>query len=505
MRTSLIALGFALVACGRSEHPPAAAGTAAPSARRGADLLALRAPRSGGRVSVLAFPQLDSVVWTSTGKAPALERFLGFDDAAGVVLAEASSGAVVRIDLRLGNVTPDEAPKLHALASADGSAAFGVASDGRIIRLTPAGTWAFKPPAPPRTLMPQPDGQLLVLADRKDGAVVWSVRPPDSTIADSAVLPTVVRATSTAVGDRVYFASGSSLLALRVRTLEAAPDVHLPGSAAAVVTSPSGDRVYIAPDSLAQLIVLDRFAGKIETTIALPAPATQLRIDPFGRVVLARLSGDSVAVVGVGTDRVRGVVRSVWRADLPTVAPNGMIAAAQGNDVVILTADSLHLKRTITGGAKDLWRFLAWNGFRPRAAGLDEPVTFPEDTVVPHDSASSFAPSAEDSARAVDSARRASAAKAATTEAPAPAAPPKDTLPHTPQFTVQFAALRTDSAARIVMKAIKVTGATPHVVPSSHDGVVTYRVVVGPFATRDEAERIARTAGMSYWVYEGAP
>jgi cell division protein FtsN len=35
--------------------------------------------------------------------------------------------------------------------------------------------------------------------------------------------------------------------------------------------------------------------------------------------------------------------------------------------------------------------------------------------------------------------------------------------------------------------------------------VITYRVVIGPFPSREEAERIARTAGMSYWIYEGAP
>jgi cell division protein FtsN len=35
--------------------------------------------------------------------------------------------------------------------------------------------------------------------------------------------------------------------------------------------------------------------------------------------------------------------------------------------------------------------------------------------------------------------------------------------------------------------------------------VTIYRVVIGPFSTREEAERIARTSGKSYWVYEGAP
>ena len=115
MRTSLIALGLALAACGRSERPTAAAGTTAAQSRRGPDLLVLRAPRAGGIVRVFAYPaaRLRSS-GARTKKVPALERILGFDDAAGIVLAEAAPGIAVRIDLRLGTVTPDEAPRLRA-------------------------------------------------------------------------------------------------------------------------------------------------------------------------------------------------------------------------------------------------------------------------------------------------------------------------------------------------------------------------------------------------------
>jgi len=492
VRTSLIALGLALAACGRSERPPAAAGTTTVRIRRGPDLLVLRTPRAGGTVRVFAYPQLDSLVWSSAQRAPALERILGFDEAAGTVLAEAPPGVAVRIDLRLGTITPDEAPRLRALTTADGSAAFGVAPDGRIVRVTPSGDWAFKPPAPPRDILPQPDGQLLVLADRPGGAVLWSVRPPDSAITETANLPPITRAIRTPVGDRVYFTAGDQLLAFRVRTLEALPTVTLPHAAAAVVTTPSGDRVYVGFDSLPQLLVLDRYTGKIAATIPLPAPAVALRMDPLGRLIIVRSAGDSAFLVAVGTDRVVGVVKGAWRPDLPAVAPNGWVAVASGNDVVFLSVDSLRVTRTVFGGARDLWTFLAWNGFRPRAAELDEPVTFPEDTIVPRDSIAPFA--------GIDSAHPAP-------DSAAPIAPPpaRDSAPRGPQFTVQFAALRSDSAARQAIRAIHVTGAEPRVVPNAHDGVITYRVVIGPFATREEAERVARTAGLSYWIYEGAP
>ena len=86
-----MALGLALAACGRTERVPPAAGVPA-SARRGPDLLVLRAPRSGGPVRVFAYPRLDSLVWTSTAKAPPLDRILGFDDAAGTVLVGIGQG-----------------------------------------------------------------------------------------------------------------------------------------------------------------------------------------------------------------------------------------------------------------------------------------------------------------------------------------------------------------------------------------------------------------------------
>jgi cell division septation protein DedD len=80
-----------------------------------------------------------------------------------------------------------------------------------------------------------------------------------------------------------------------------------------------------------------------------------------------------------------------------------------------------------------------------------------------------------------------------------------DSAPKLGGFTVQFAALRAQDAAGEVLKEVHVSGATPRLVATTRDGVTIYRVVIGPFPTREEAERVARTSGKSYWVYEGAP
>jgi ABC-type amino acid transport substrate-binding protein len=72
-------------------------------------------------------------------------------------------------------------------------------------------------------------------------------------------------------------------------------------------------------------------------------------------------------------------------------------------------------------------------------------------------------------------------------------------------FVVQFAAVRTAAAAEAQAAAIRVEGRQARVISTETDGVPIYRVVLGPFATREEAERIGRGAARDYWIFEGLP
>jgi hypothetical protein len=81
--------------------------------------------------------------------------------------------------------------------------------------------------------------------------------------------------------------------------------------------------------------------------------------------------------------------------------------------VVLHHPGSLAAQRTMTDGAGFFWHALRWNGFRPRAKGLDQPVEFRLGT--PRDSLDPFAPG--DSGAASGAARRDSGAP-----------PPPDTL-----------------------------------------------------------------------------
>jgi cell division septation protein DedD len=157
---------------------------------------------------------------------------------------------------------------------------------------------------------------------------------------------------------------------------------------------------------------------------------------------------------------------------------------------------SLSPVRTVTGGARDYWYFFSWNGFRPRAADLDQPVTFgSSDTVVRADT---NAPPVADSGRPAPPLRDASP----TVLPPVVLPPPPVPLRPAGGFIVSFAAVLSEQRAQETAATIEVGGARAHVVPTRSGGTAIYRVVLGPYATKEEADRIGRESKRQYWVYE---
>ena len=60
-------------------------------------------------------------------------------------------------------------------------------------------------------------------------------------------------------------------------------------------------------------------------------------------------------------------------------------------------------------------------------------------------------------------------------------------------------------SGRIVAAKIDVDGRRARVVPGNRDGVPVYRVLLGPYDSRQAAERAGMASRLSYWVFEGAP
>ena len=491
VRTTLLALTLALLACGRGDRQetPATQATASATAPRGPDHLVLRVPHDGGEARVFSYPRLDTVVFTAPG-APAPARVLAFDDEAGSIAYVDAKGNPARIDFRQGVASTVTKTKLTGLASWDGSNIYGI-NAGTVERYGPSGPWKWKPPLAARAVFPQSDASLLVLAARGDSSVVWRVRPPATKIVDSVVLGKVSRTLRTQVGDRLYLGSGRELTGVRTRTMERTTSIQFEDEIELLEATPSGDRVFVVTKGGTTVEVVDRYREEISAKIDIGRHASDLRVDALGRYLLARPDGvDSVLVIALGTNRVIGSAATTWRDDLPFVAPDGGIATARQSAVVIVDGETLRERSSVAEGASDFWYPFRWTGFRPRDARLDKPVDFsgpPVDSTRPPADSGAIAP--------IDSAT-------------APVAPPvpRDTAVRRPtSFTVSFAALLVADKARDLAAVIRVGNENARVVTATRDGATIYRVVMGPYPTREEAERIGRESKQSFWVYEGGP
>jgi cell division septation protein DedD len=307
--------------------------------------------------------------------------------------------------------------------------------------------------------------------------------------------PAADRVVRTQLGDRVYLVADSSIEGVRGRDLVAVAPISFPRRIRAVAATPSGDRLYVALDSTTTLQVIDRYSDRLATGVELPGAAIDMRMDPLGRYILVRpLSGDSVWILAVGTDHLAATIHTAWTTDLPFVGPDGQVATAVKNDVVFVDASTGAKKRVVVGGAKDYWIPIRWNGFRPRPASLDQPVTF---NGVQHDTSDTIGKAIENSKH--DSALNPSASHAIVDTAHG------NVGRAGPEFTVQFAAVLSADAARSAASLVAGPGRNPRVIQTKREGTVIYKVVVGPFATHEQAEAVGRAAGRPYWVYEGTP
>jgi hypothetical protein len=440
-----------LVACGRG--PELATGSAGASSRGVPGASVLRIPREGGVARLYRVPSLDSAAWKPADKLPPVGRPLGADTEQGLVFLLDGKNNVVALDLdtrrvrtyleniRYATVGPDGA--LYAIDTAN--------SVVQLVRRTPV-RFRSKLQGKPTQLHGTMDGGLVARlgGDRPALEYLGSDQAPSSTPLPNGQLA------SSFLGDLIAVAADTAVVLYAPQRKSEPRSIPIAGDARAVMFSPSGHRLYVAR-AAGPLLVLDRFDGVQLTEIQLPGPARELRGDMYGNWILVRpQDGDSVWVIDVGTGKHIGSTTARWADDLPAIAPPHTLLVRRGADLVALdlSAPGLPEVERIEGGAADFWLPIAW-----------QPA---QETELPFEA---------------DSAALAAA----------------DTGPARPSVYLQVSSSQNPAWANELSAKLSAAGLPASVLAPRRSEEV-YRVVLGPYATREQAEATGRTIGMPSFI-----
>lgn len=462
-----------------------------------AQVVAFRVPVAGGALSIYSLPSLERTPGGAGSRLSGARSAVGVDLPGRRLLFLDSSGTISSFDLvslRQKTVAPR---RVIATIGADGSL-LAVDSSGAVTESQPWGsrTWPGTLGRGVRQVFAAPGPRLIAIRHTRAGDSL-SVAGREAGIGEALAVPAATAQAASRDGDAIAFAVDSGILVYEARELSQPWFVRLESTPSAVVFSPSGHRLYVALKDRNELAVLDRFGRRMRETISLPGPATDIRPDPWGLALLVRSGTNGqdadIWVVGTARNTVVGTLNASWASDLPTAAEGGVVLSREGRAIVARDMRTLDSLGAIEGGAGDLWFAGRWIPASPvaamRAAAAEgrRPTADSVQTPPP-------APLAPAASRPPPTAAN-QPAPVATVEKPA--TPPAGR----PNFWIQLTSTRSESAARALVAELR-SPYTQVVPPKTEDD--TWRVMVGPFFTRESADSAGRSIGRPYWVVDRA-
>lgn len=407
-------------------------------------------------------PDLAETPWAGGGRIAGARAAVGVDVTGRRLLYRDSANAIASFDLvALRERTVAPAGALVALG-ADG-VLLAVSPSGAVIESQSWGTrsWSASPGRGVHAAFAAPGARLITV--RRRGADTLAVVSREAGVSLVAAVPDAVDRSASRDGDAVAFATDSGVAVLEDREPQHPWFVRLAGRPLAVAFSPSGHRLYVALRERSEVALIDRFGRRERPALALPAPASALRVDPWGRVLLARSSGggDSAItwVVGLARERVIGRIATRWASDLPTVSEEGTLLSREGSSVVARDVGSLDSLAAVPDGARDVWLVGRWTP------------------------ASASAPARQE-ARLTDTAR--------AVAAPIPA-------PERATAWVQLSVSQNEAWARALAAELASARHPVEVVPPLRQGD-GWRVLMGPYRSRHAADSAGRALGRPFWT-----
>ncbi len=432
----------------------------------GGQVSLFRFPEDGGPVQVYDPDSLTPAGWRSLQPTPPLRKALGADLDERLLWALGSQGELISVDLESRGVRKLSAGVTAATLGPDGSL-FLVDSSRKIQRLVRRQSFPFHDPLPatPRALFGTVSDQLIALTGGggAGGASRLITASANQDIHSIQLPPGQV--TVTIWGDLVAVAADSAVVLYETSGERGKSSITGVDHARKVGFSPSGHRIYVAQDN-PDIRVYDRFSLKQLHTLRLPGQPRDFRVDASGRWLLAQpASGDSVWVMDLATNSLRGTVRGSWSPDLPLVAGAATLLIRSGDDLAAydLRQTSPAQIARLEGGGADLWLAAAW---------------VPPERIPAAVAAAESATVVQDSALRVDSLPKAGDSTA---------------------IYLQLSRTQNPDWADLLTRQLKSNGYPATILPPK-EPEEGYRVVVGPYATREAAESTGKLLGRAYFI-----
>ncbi|MXW66358.1 MAG: SPOR domain-containing protein [Gemmatimonadales bacterium] len=454
-------------------------------------------PRDGGVAQFRSIESPSTVRWT--GRLPL-----------GSVTAAHSLGSAVVLQrgrrLHLYTTSPVEAetplPDAPAagrwIASPQGGA---FVSGDRILAITPTRTAEVTAAGAVHWAAPAAADRVVALVEGAGGPelAVWEAGEPE---------PAATRTVSTrgpvalaGWGRTVVTASedGRGLTEWSIPELEPAEGTEIGGAPSALAISPSQHRVFAASVDRPRFTVIDRYDWREVGSSRIEAPIETLRPGMTGDRLVA-WDGSNAWSARAGEAGL-GAVPGEWRADLPLALPGGAVLVSSGSGLGLLRPDGE--VAAVEGPADAWWLPFRWGRRLPVASAAVVPEDTLEDAEEALDALADSVPPGRigllTMGRTED--RR---PRTQTLGDPVPGDPP-------PELPAGFYAVAQSSrqlaALEQVRQLLDGSGYSTHVLRRMDEASeIWYRLLVGPYETRPDAEGAAlelqRERGIDAWIHE---
>ncbi|MBI4420660.1 MAG: SPOR domain-containing protein [Gemmatimonadetes bacterium] len=443
-----------LSACGSdASRNPVKTAFAQRPATRGSTAVAFRFPPTpGARVRVYRLPRLDEITFRFNTPGLAAVRVIGFAEDEDQIFLLSPQGTVIALDLGTGRARTVDSSVTAAVTDPTGTP-YLVRADGSVaaVEHRVAAPWSTKLPDGRISLVGA--GRDMLLAELRENGTRELLQVAENRPLVRLPIPEGPIA-ATAWGEAVMIGTYSGWVTVNpARPAATASVAQTDARPDAIALSPSGHRAYAIVGS--RLLVIDRSRAKVVAERDLPGLGAEVRPDPYGRLLLLRpAAGDSIWIFEVATNRYVATLPGSWTANLPMVAPDGTILTRQGADLATVAGDSLTPAGRIRGGGNDRWLTLAWDPRRPIPQLADDAEPLPQQV--------------------------------------------------NQELFVQVSVSQNQAWADENAQNLRRAGLNAIVLPPANpeEG---FRVVLGPYPTREAAEDAGRRLGRPYWIFSRQP